>query len=177
VQLSAEEIQAALDFWKAKGDAAITARQAVRMALGADPKAPGGLAFEGVAATGWLADLLNQLQGGAAFETLDPPAGFRGTLRPYQARGYSWLGFLRRWGFGACLADDMGLGKTITLIALHLHRGAGPTLVVCPASLLGNWEREINRFAPGVPVHRYHGGDRHCPRWTGTWWWRTRHST
>ncbi|MDT7651795.1 MAG: hypothetical protein QOI36_3201, partial [Pseudonocardiales bacterium] len=64
---------------------------------------------------------------------------------------------------GACLADDMGLGKTVTLIALHLRRrdlDAGPTLVVCPASLLGNWEREILRFAPGVPVHRFHGAKR-----------------
>ncbi|NEE40366.1 DEAD/DEAH box helicase family protein, partial [Streptomyces sp. SID7982] len=60
-----------------------------------------------------------------------------------------------------CLADDMGLGKTITLIALHLHRAhPSPTLVVCPASLLGNWHREINRFAPGVPVRRFHGTDR-----------------
>jgi len=59
----------------------------------------------------------------------------------------------------------MGLGKTVTLIALHLHRHdadptAGPTLVVCPASLLGNWEQEVQRFAPGVPVRRFHGGSR-----------------
>ena len=67
-------------------------------------------------------------------------------------------------GLGGCLADDMGLGKTIQVIALHLHRReakAGPTLVVCPASLLGTWEREVRRFAPGVPVRRYHGGGRH----------------
>src|SRR5437868_14055112 len=63
-------------------------------------------------------------------------------------------------GLGACLADDMGLGKTITLIALHLHRAAGPTLVVCPASLMGNWERETTRFAPGAAVRRFHGPGR-----------------
>jgi SNF2 family DNA or RNA helicase len=66
-------------------------------------------------------------------------------------------------GLGACLADDMGLGKTVTLIALHLRRAAlrpGPTLVVCPASLLGNWEDEVRRFAPGVHVRRFHGGER-----------------
>ena len=67
-------------------------------------------------------------------------------------------------GLGGCLADDMGLGKTIQIIALHLHRRdlkAGPTLVVCPASLLGTWEREIRRFAPEIRVRRFHGGGRH----------------
>lgn len=88
------------------------------------------------------------------------PAALAATLRDYQLRGLRWLARMTELGLGGCLADDMGLGKTITLIALHLHRGAGPTLVVCPASLLGNWEREIRRFAPDVPVHRYHGNDR-----------------
>ena len=62
--------------------------------------------------------MLEQLEGRASFEELAPPAGFRGTLRPYQVRGYSWLAFLRRWGLGACLADDMGLGKTVQTLAL-----------------------------------------------------------
>jgi superfamily II DNA or RNA helicase len=88
------------------------------------------------------------------------PAALAATLRDYQLRGLRWLARMTELGLGGVLADDMGLGKTVTLIALHLHRGSGPTLVVCPASLLGNWEREIRRFAPGVPVHRYHGGDR-----------------
>ena len=88
------------------------------------------------------------------------------TLRPYQRRGLAWLAEMAELGLGGCLADDMGLGKTIQVIALHLHRRRRraprrPTLVVCPASLLGNWEREIERFAPDVPVRRYHGGDRH----------------
>ncbi|HEX2133945.1 MAG TPA: SNF2-related protein [Actinophytocola sp.] len=88
------------------------------------------------------------------------PAALHATLRDYQLRGLRWLARMTALGLGGCLADDMGLGKTITLIALHLHRNTGPTLVVCPASLLGNWEREIRRFAPGTPVSRFHGAGR-----------------
>jgi len=95
---------------------------------------------------------------------VDVPAALQGTLRDYQRQGLTWLAELTSHGLGACLADDMGLGKTITLIALHLHRveqgHQGPVLVVCPASLLGNWEQELARFAPGVDVRRFHGGSR-----------------
>src|SRR5205823_14971906 len=93
-----------------------------------------------------------------------PPPGLTAVLRPYQQRGLAWLAGMCETELGGCLADDMGLGKTIQVIALHLHRReakAGPTLVVCPASLLGTWEREVRRFAPGNPVRRYHGGGRH----------------
>ncbi|MFF9348518.1 DEAD/DEAH box helicase [Streptomyces sp. NPDC014734] len=90
-----------------------------------------------------------------------PPPGLHATLRDYQLHGLAWLDRMTSLGLGGCLADDMGLGKTITLIALHLRRARpAPTLVICPASLLGNWHREINRFAPGVPVRRFHGTDR-----------------
>ncbi|MDJ1133174.1 DEAD/DEAH box helicase [Streptomyces iconiensis] len=98
-----------------------------------------------------------------------PPEGLRAELRGYQSRGLAWLDKMASLGLGGCLADDMGLGKTVTLIALHLRRAerarsegvrTAPTLVVCPASLLGNWQREITRFAPGVPVRRFHGSGR-----------------
>jgi superfamily II DNA or RNA helicase len=92
------------------------------------------------------------------------PPELDATLRDYQLRGLGWLDLMTSLGLGGCLADDMGLGKTITLIALHLHRSRSePTLVVCPASLLGNWQREITRFAPGVPVRRFHGMNRTLP--------------
>ncbi|MEU9477414.1 SNF2-related protein [Streptomyces sp. NPDC048191] len=108
---------------------------------------------------GALAALRDRLTAG--LRPADPPAGLAATLRDYQLRGLAWLDLMTSLGLGGCLADDMGLGKTVTLIALHLKRARPePTLVVCPASLLGNWQREITRFAPGVPVRRFHGPDR-----------------
>ncbi|TQM45499.1 helicase-like protein [Pseudonocardia cypriaca] len=121
-----------------------------------------------VVTTGWLQELKERIS--AAPEPVDPPDGLAASLRDYQLRGLGWLDRMTSLGLGACLADDMGLGKTITVIALHLHRnalGAGPTLVVCPASLLGNWEREITRFAPKVAVDRYHGSGRELPEHDG----------
>lgn len=108
---------------------------------------------------GALAALRERLTGEPA--PVAVPAGLRATLRDYQLRGLAWLDLMTSLGLGGCLADDMGLGKTVTLIALHLHRARPePTLVVCPASLLGNWQREIEKFAPGTPVRRFHGAGR-----------------
>lgn len=108
---------------------------------------------------GALAALRDRLTTGV--HPAEPPPGLHATLRDYQLRGLAWLDLMTSLGLGGCLADDMGLGKTITVIALHLRRARRePTLVVCPASLLGNWQREITRFAPGVPVRRFHGTER-----------------
>ncbi|WP_367319948.1 SNF2-related protein [Streptomyces sp. HUAS ZL42] len=108
---------------------------------------------------GALAALRDRLTAGV--RPAEPPAGLNARLRDYQLRGLAWLDLMTDLGLGGCLADDMGLGKTITVIALHLQRARRePTLVICPASLLGNWQREITRFAPGVPVRRFHGPER-----------------
>ncbi len=94
------------------------------------------------------------------------PENFKGQLRPYQLRGLAWLEGLARLGLGGILADDMGLGKTIQVIALLLHRQlqdpkvGAPTLLVCPTSLLGNWERELEKFSPTLPVFVHHGNNR-----------------
>jgi hypothetical protein len=109
--------------------------------------------------TGALAALRDRLTAPTA--AVEAPEGLRATLRDYQLRGLAWLDLMTSLGLGGCLADDMGLGKTVTVIALHLRRArTAPTLVVCPASLLGNWQREIARFAPDVPVRRFHGAGR-----------------
>ena len=160
VQLNAEEIQAALDFWKKKTTTKATVRELVQMSLGAG-RAPGGIAVTGVQATGWIGDFLAQLSGSNSFAELPQPESFNGTLRPYQLRGYSWLAFLRQWGLGACLADDMGLGKTPQTLALIERdwqaNGKRPVLLICPMSVVGNWQKEAARFTPDLPVMIHHG--------------------
>jgi superfamily II DNA or RNA helicase len=107
-----------------------------------------------------LAELLDALRGAGDLEVVaETPDGFTGALRPYQQRGVAWLRGMADLGMGAVLADAMGLGKTIQLIGLLVSR-PGPFLVVCPTSVVGNWEREIRRFAPGLAVRRHHGADR-----------------
>ncbi len=161
VELNASEIRAALDFWNRKEEA--TLQDVIRLAVGVG-ETPGGFDVDGVAASGWVEDLLGQLTGRAEFQELETPEGFCGTLRPYQQRGYSWLAFLRRWGLGACLADDMGLGKTVqTLAAIQQDRREGvegPTLLVCPTSVLNNWRKEAARFTPDLLLMVHHGPSR-----------------
>ena len=99
-------------------------------------------------------------------ELLSTPTNFQGELRPYQIEGFSWMNFLQDYSFGVCLADDMGLGKTIQLIALLLRTKnqmttpLNPSLLICPTSIIGNWLREINRFAPTLNALIYHGPER-----------------
>ena len=133
----------------------------VRTGLGlASISTPSGAAVVAVKASGQLGELL----GGTLHERaapVDVPDTFNGVLRPYQERGVGWLRFLGRLGLGACLADDMGLGKTAQVLATVLADPVeAPTLVVCPTSVLGNWEREAARFAPTLRVLVHHGTSR-----------------
>jgi SNF2 family DNA or RNA helicase len=114
---------------------------------------------------GWLAQALAQLNQQQHFMPLDEPPDFVGELRPYQRRGIGWLAYLRSLGIGACLADDMGLGKTVQSIALLLHMRAQQkehtaALLICPTSVVANWRREVERFAPTLRVLVHHGGTR-----------------
>lgn len=159
VQVDPDEIAAIVAHAGTSGRG--TVAEIMRAGLGLDRlDIPDGIAVTGVEATGWLGELLD----GALHATVTPistPADFVGTLRPYQERGVGWLAFLGRLGLGACLADDMGLGKTAQLIATLLTEPTeGPTLVVCPVSVLGNWQRELERFAPHLRVIAHHGPDR-----------------
>ncbi|MFB7495755.1 DEAD/DEAH box helicase [Streptomyces sp. NPDC056161] len=148
---------------RARQDRAVTPVEALGAALTGSTEVDGRRVD--VRPTGWLAELRKRLMAPEGQQPVGPPAALAATLRDYQVRGFSWLARMTSLGLGCCLADDMGLGKTVTLIALHLRRqanaaAAGPTLVVCPTSLLGNWQREIERFAPGTPVRRFHGPGR-----------------
>jgi superfamily II DNA or RNA helicase len=109
---------------------------------------------------GWAVDLVHGAAAGAA-RPLPAPEGFEGELRHYQAEARGWLGFLDRAGLGGCLAMDMGLGKTPTVLA-HLleHRDEGPSLVIAPPAVLGNWAAEAARFTPDLAVQMHHGASR-----------------
>jgi superfamily II DNA or RNA helicase len=172
VELDDRHLKAALKFLEGRQSGSMAAADVLRTVIGAGG-GPGELTLTSVDADGWLGDLLS----GEADRRLDPmqtPAGFHGELRPYQQRGLSWLSFLGRLGVGAILADDMGLGKTVQLLSLLWADRAktgtvrddpdfdlsAPSLLICPMSLTGNWQREAERFTPGLAVHVHHGADR-----------------
>lgn len=163
VELNAKEIHEAIEFWKKQPTGSLTVKEIIRLKLGATTQLY-GLDFSGVTATGWVGDLLNQLESKTNFEEIPPPLNFTGTLRPYQVRGYSWITYLKSWGLGACLADDMGLGKTIqTLAMIQRDWSAGstrPVLLICPTSVVSNWLKEASRFTPDLPVMVHHGASR-----------------
>ena len=160
VEINADDIRAAADFWRNREQ--VSLREVVQIGLGADQRAQDDNVS--LAAGDWLRDLLERLQQKGRIEQIDAPEDFVGQLRPYQQLGYSWLAFLRDWGLGACLADDMGLGKTVqTLAALQQDRQQGndrPNLLVCPTSVINNWQREAARFTPDLPVLLHHGSNR-----------------
>ena len=160
VEINANDIRAAADFWRNRQQ--VSLREVVQIGLGADQRAQDDNVS--LAAEDWLRELLENLQQKGRIERMEAPRDFAGQLRPYQELGCSWLAFLRNWGLGACLADDMGLGKTVqALAALQLDRQQGndrPNLLVCPTSVINNWQREAARFTPDLPVLPHHGPSR-----------------
>jgi SNF2 family DNA or RNA helicase len=158
VELDNTRLRRALEFLEQDGSGEMTARDLLQAdsaltAIGLD------VPVTDVVADGWLGDVL----AGRLSQRLAPvstPDGFQAVLRPYQERGLAWLSFLSKLGLGACLADDMGLGKTVQLLALIAAEGTRPNLLVCPMSVVGNWQREAARFAPSMRVYVHHGGSR-----------------
>ncbi|HWQ04628.1 MAG TPA: DEAD/DEAH box helicase [Longilinea sp.] len=166
VQLDTEQVEAAIHFWdKQRQTGEMSLVEAAQLALGGKSSAE-GLEVDDVSAEGWVNDWLDQLQDQETLSELSQPASLRGELRPYQRYGFSWLAFFRRFGLGAVLADDMGLGKTVQALSLlayekeSLGKLPGPVLLVCPTSVVTNWERETKRFTPGLKVLVHQGPER-----------------
>ncbi len=183
VEINPREVESAIAFWEQRARRrGLAVRDVLAMSLaGTDAASPevdsrtdeadpivlpqAGLPVVGIDMDEALADLTSRLAAGERVRELPEPRTLNGTLRPYQIRGLSWLAFLERYGLGACLADDMGLGKTVQVIALLLRakeEGAlrAPTLLVCPTSVVGNWQRELARFGPSLEVMVHHGPGR-----------------
>lgn len=164
VEVDAAKLEQALAHWKkvelARASAGITFAQGMRMLAGfrqADFALKGGDDstkldhWTEVAPDEGLETLLNDLRDRNCTVSVPPEIQFRATLRPYQKDGFQWLRQMRKLGLGACLADDMGLGKTVQVIAALVAEApeqANPNLLIVPASLLGNWNQELKRFAP-----------------------------
>ncbi|MFI6480622.1 SNF2-related protein [Nonomuraea sp. NPDC050663] len=164
VELDERQLKAALRAVETRREGELTAAEILQHVIQGDE---GELPLVEVDADGVLGDLLS----GTADRRLTPiptPPGIDAVLRPYQERGLAWLSFLSELGLGGVLADDMGLGKTISTLSLLVHEKSGrPTLLVCPMSLIGNWQREAARFAPGLRVHVHHGASRDPAKLTG----------
>jgi SNF2 family DNA or RNA helicase len=163
VQLDAEQIEAAIHFWESQQQTGqITLLEAAQYGL-AGEDGQTGLPLTEVVAEGWVAEWLERLSQPEKMAELPQPAGLNGALRPYQRHGFSWLAFFRRYGMGAILADDMGLGKTIQALALLLYEKEalgklpGPVLLICPTSVVINWEREVRRFTPALTTLNHQG--------------------
>lgn len=164
VELKPQRVRTAIDFLeKQQKLSKMRLLDALRLGLGVEEETV-GLPVLGLDATGWIGRLLAGHKERHA--EITQPSGFKGSLRPYQREGLSWLTFLSEMGCGACLADDMGLGKTIQLLALLLwerEREPGatrPTLLIAPMSILDNWQIEAARFAPSLRTYLHHGPTR-----------------
>lgn len=156
IEVDHQRLRALLDQMRGLPDE-VTLMDALRMELDA-PKADVGITVTNGA---WLGDLLSRLRSPESIPVPSLPESFSAVLRPYQKSGFTWLSYMDSLGFGACLADDMGLGKTVEVLGYlewlrSTHRSARALLVV-PASLLGNWEKEIQRFAPEMGTLFLHG--------------------
>lgn len=160
-----KQITAVIQASRGAGFESMSRGEALAAALTGTARIPGVSEAIEVEVVGDFGNALAELKN-LPDKPITQPEAFQGQLRPYQLRGLAWLDGLARLGLGGILADDMGLGKTIEVLALLLHRQnqspqfGPPTLLVCPTSLLGNWEREVEKFAPSIPFFVHHGNNR-----------------
>jgi SNF2 family DNA or RNA helicase len=166
VQLDADQVEAAIQFWESQQqNGEISLLQAAQYGLGAQT-GNSALPVTEVVAEGWVEDWLSRLSNPEQLSEQEQPQGLVGLLRPYQRYGFSWLLFFRRWGLGAILADDMGLGKTIQALAMLQFEKetqgklSGPVLLLCPSSVVYNWQREACRFTPALKTMVHQGTNR-----------------
>jgi superfamily II DNA or RNA helicase len=166
VELDQDELRAAIAHLERLGpEPSATIGELTAMAVGTAPLANGLHVSRVTDAAGTdIAELLAAAASGDQPLELAPPAGLHAELRPYQLRGFAWLVAMGRLGLGACLADDMGLGKSVQALAAIQHareqdepEQRGPTLIVCPTSVVTNWQREAQRFTPELDVRIHHG--------------------
>ena len=158
VELDKADLEAAAEALVARSKRTeMSGAEILRHAVGLEAGTGGPVLVDGA---GWAVDLVHGAAAGAA-RPLPAPEGFEGELRHYQAEARGWLAFLDRAGLGGCLAMDMGLGKTPTVLAHMLeHKDEGPSLVIAPPAVLGNWAAEAARFTPGLTVQIHHGASR-----------------
>lgn len=166
VEIKKEKLDAALEAYgkvrELSEEQGLTLNEALRLELSPESLL-GNLADEQeitVSNGDWLRSMRQQLVNPEKIQAVDLEPSFHAKLRGYQESGYQWLYTMAQMGMGACLADDMGLGKTVQMIAFleyaRVHYG-GHALLVLPASLIGNWENEIRKFAPQLSYGVLHG--------------------
>jgi SNF2 family DNA or RNA helicase len=134
-------------------------REAMQLEMGNERILPDVGAF--VTNGEWLSGLLTNLKNPGRIRAVPVPKTLHAALRPYQKDGYNWLRYMSKLNFGACLADDMGLGKTLQVLTfLERMRKDAPkarVLLIVPASLIGNWQKEKDKFAPDMTMHVLYG--------------------
>jgi non-specific serine/threonine protein kinase len=171
IEVNQEKLNEALAHWKmveaATANGELTFAEGMRLLAGApadlkDDALEESREWSFVKPGTWLASELEALRSPEQMKAVNPGKALKATLRPYQQAGVNWLWLLSQLGLGACLADDMGLGKTMQVISLLLalkknKRSTKPSLLVMPASLLGNWKTELSRFAPSLRCLFIHG--------------------
>jgi len=160
MELDPQKMQQMLEFWRSQSEKQpeMTIQELMKMAAESDEELE-------IESDRTLAEMMAKLHDKSQLELIPNPPQLKGTLREYQRRGVSWLQYLEKLGLNGCLADDMGLGKSVQVIARlvnekDLEPTVLPTLLIAPTSVVGNWEKEIEKFAPHLKVIVHHGSDR-----------------